>query len=129
MPRTSCARSRCATSRASGVSTITRSSTPTAPPTRPVPRPLHPPPSYLPPHREALDTVALGLGLDERAHRGPCADVAPADVAGDHRDAVRFLHHRVVHRGLRHAREGFGVELDLAGRVAVRGLRALEAAL
>lgn len=61
----------------------------------------------------ALHAVAVGVGFVQLTQRGPGADVAPADVAGHHRDAIGFFHHGVVDGVFRHGAEVLGVQFAL----------------
>ena len=78
-------------------------------------------------HGGPLEAVAVGVGLGEIADRAPRADVAPADVAGDHRDVAGLFHQRVVDRVVGRERERVGVELELSDAFPRRAARARDA--
>ena len=63
----------------------------------------------------AAAAVAVGIGVGQLRHGLPRADVAPVEIAANHRDRAvgrGLFHHRVVDRHVGRGRERRGVDLE-----------------
>ena len=64
-------------------------------------------------HGLAVALVTLGIGRCQFTHRLPRADIAPAELAGHHRDFARALHQRVVDGNVRRPGQALAIQFQL----------------